>query len=318
MQCRVSVSARLATCEGRGRDLNTKCAELSRERPAAGIASSMIGRSLRAREPLDKSRTNQMSMRTPLTSTGLMAVGLLLTAASGHARRAATTGGSSGVDDHAATGGLPGRPGWRTFASIDSSIACGSPTASPAAPAGALYVFLSDNVLVRSANGKPPSLGTWAEDVYGPGHHREGHDVQGGRARTDSGTPPPPHQRQDARRNRRSPRPSAHRRPHQPSRALPMPARRLADRRRQSCRSGWPSGAVPIACASPSRTTRPTSRGLMARRWRCRKRNRPRPATLARMYSDGQLRVVEDTSESFTRVLFARPGFRPRACTPAR
>ena len=36
------------------------------------------------------------------------------------------------------------------------------------------------------------------------------------------------------------------------------------------------------------------------------------------MYSDGQLRVVEDTSESFTRVLFARPGFRPRACTPAR
>ena len=39
--------------------------------------------------------------------------------------------------------------------------------ASSAAPAGALYVFLSDNVLVRSANGKPPSLGTWAEDATG-------------------------------------------------------------------------------------------------------------------------------------------------------
>ena len=37
-----------------------------------------------------------------------------------------------------------------------------------------------------------------------------------------------------------------------------------------------------------------------------------------RTYTDGQLRVVEDTSESFTRVLFARPGFRPRPCSSTR
>ncbi len=37
-----------------------------------------------------------------------------------------------------------------------------------------------------------------------------------------------------------------------------------------------------------------------------------------RTYSDGQLRVVEDTSESFTRVFFARPGFRPRPCSSTR
>lgn len=37
-----------------------------------------------------------------------------------------------------------------------------------------------------------------------------------------------------------------------------------------------------------------------------------------RTYSDGQYRVVEDTSESFTRVFFARPGFRPRPCSARR
>ncbi len=37
-----------------------------------------------------------------------------------------------------------------------------------------------------------------------------------------------------------------------------------------------------------------------------------------RTYSDGQLRVVEDTSETYTRVLFARAGFRPRPCTSTR
>ena len=37
-----------------------------------------------------------------------------------------------------------------------------------------------------------------------------------------------------------------------------------------------------------------------------------------RTYTDGEHRVVEDTSEAYTRVLFARPGFRPRPCTPAR
>ena len=44
----------------------------------------------------------------------------------------------------------------------------------------------------------------------------------------------------------------------------------------------------------------------------------PETTPSRRWYSDGQVRVVEDTSEAFTRVLFARPGFRPRACTLAR
>jgi hypothetical protein len=37
-----------------------------------------------------------------------------------------------------------------------------------------------------------------------------------------------------------------------------------------------------------------------------------------RTFSDGRLTFVEDTSEPYTRVLFARPGLRPRPCTSMR
>ena len=37
-----------------------------------------------------------------------------------------------------------------------------------------------------------------------------------------------------------------------------------------------------------------------------------------RVYSDGEIKLIEDTSMSFSRIFFARAGFRPRPCTSAR
>ena len=257
-----------------------------------------------------------MSMRTPLTSAGLMAVGLLLTRP-GDARRAATTGGRPAATTTPQPARLrggrdSGHPHRSTRRSRVGrrSVLGGTRWRPVRVPVGQRAGQVSHRQATLARH-----LG---RGRHRPGDHREGHDVQGGRARTDSGTPPPPHQRQDARRD--------HVHPGHPPTGARTSRHEPCRRRHGGWRTGGASHAgrdgLPVrcryACASPSRTTRPTSRGLTARRWRCRKRNRPRPATLARMYSDGQLRVVEDTSESFTRVLFARPGFRPRACTPAR
>ncbi len=189
------------------------------------------------------------------------------------------------------------------------------------APAGALYVFLSDNVMVISAEGRPPTVGTWAEDLAGLVITEKGTtskvdvlELSAARLRlrinakaaveltlvsavrlpgssspmTDgsaAGAAPPATAAATA------------------AAVMPVgsPYRCGADALRVAFEGGsayitWPDGTSVVlrelktADATPSRRT----------------------------FSDGQLRVVEDTSETYTRVLFARAGFRPRPCAPTR
>ena len=258
-----------------------------------------------------------MSMPTPLTSAGITAIGLLLTAAllPIHARQPPTATRAAGAAPVQAS---------REPATSDSETRIDRlvdrvwvAEASGTVPAGAMYVFLSDNVLVTSATGKPPSLGSWAEDVTGLVITEKGTttrvDVleltaQRLRIRIHGKTPaevtfapairppePPPATvvsgAPDTRAAAAAPPPPV----------IGVPYRCGADALRIAFENGkayvtWPDGKTVALAETRSPETTPS------RRW----------------YSDGQVRVVEDTSEAFTRVLFARPGFRPRACTLAR
>jgi hypothetical protein len=187
-------------------------------------------------------------------------------------------------------------------------------------PDGTRYIFLSDNVLVISASGKPPTTGTWAEGAEGlvittGGRSQDVAVIEqaperfririgvAGRARTITFAPaiPPP-----------APAPAL------TSTAVP---------------EGAPAGQVPAAPATPvglpyqcgadrvrvafegdtAYVTLPDDTVAVLREVKTAETSASR-----RLYTDGQLRVVEDTSEAYTRVLFARPGFRPRPCTSTR
>jgi hypothetical protein len=182
-----------------------------------------------------------------------------------------------------------------------------------------MYVFLSDNVLVTSATGKPPSLGSWAEDVGGLVITEKGATAKVDvleltaerlRIRVHGKTsaeitfapairpPAPPPATVVSGAPASEPATAA---PAAPVGPIGVPYRCGADALRIAFENDkayvtWPDGKTVALPETRSPETTPS------RRW----------------YSDGQVRVVEDTSEAFTRVLFARPGFRPRACTLTR
>lgn len=182
-------------------------------------------------------------------------------------------------------------------------------------PAGARYVFLADNRIVVAVPDAPPVVGTWAEDV-------DGLVVTQGKVRSELRVVELTPERLRLRVTTpkgdgditlvaavRPPAPVA---PVAPTTAQATPA---------------PAPVVPVGAAYrcgadafrvafegdkayitwPDNSTAVLTETKVA----------DAPAS-RRTYSDGQVRVVEDTSESYTRVLFARPGFRPRPCSPAR
>ncbi len=192
-----------------------------------------------------------------------------------------------------------------------------------AAP-GSLYVFLSDNVLVVSPREGSPSLWTWAEEVDGLVMTQKGRstritvmELTAERLRLRLATPKTPTEITFTAAIKPPAPPPAPSAPETgpaagnattsatpPAVSTPIgPAYRCgADIIRVAFDGStayvtWPDNTVLVlketagaAGASPSRRT----------------------------YSDGQYRVVEDTSEASLRVLFSRPGFRPRPCTPTR
>ena len=191
--------------------------------------------------------------------------------------------------------------------------------ASTSVAAGSLYVFLSDNALVISPKGGTPRLATWAEDVDGLVITEKGRSLNVAiveltteRFRIRIATPkapteitlvpaitpvappsPPPTDAAAAATAAPGPAPIVA--------PLGAPYRCGGDTFRVAFEGDkayltWPDNTVlvltetKVADSTASRRT----------------------------YSDGQFKVVEDTSESFTRVFFARPGFRPRPCTSTR
>jgi hypothetical protein len=179
---------------------------------------------------------------------------------------------------------------------------------------GSRYVFLSDNVLVVSVKDGTPVVGTWAEDLEGLVMTERGRSskvdvlelteerfrirVNTPKKPTDitlvpaitPPAPPPP-----------APTPTAAQAPAPVVAPLGSPFRCGGDTFRVAFEDDkayltWPDNTV-VVLKEVKVADAPASR---------------------RTYSDGQLRVVEDTSESFTRVFFARPGFRPRPCSSTR
>ena len=131
-----------------------------------------------------------------------------------------------------------------------------------------MYVFLSDNVLVTSATGKPPSLGSWAEDVAGLVITEKGTtskvdvlELTAERLRI----------RIHGKTTAEITFAPAIRPPAPPPAAAASgttdATAAAAGGRLRSSRSACRTDAVPTRCGSPSRTTRPTSRGPTARRW---------------------------------------------------
>lgn len=179
-------------------------------------------------------------------------------------------------------------------------------------PAGARYVFLGDNRLVVSVPGAAPLIGTWAEDAAGlvitqakVTSQIRVVELTGERLRMRVITPKTENDLTlvAAIRPPAPPAPVATAAATPPAPVVPVGSayRCGADAFRVAFEGDkayvtWPdnSTAVLTETAVPDA---PKSR---------------------RTYTDGQVRVVEDTSEAYTRVLFARAGFRPRPCSPAR
>lgn len=193
--------------------------------------------------------------------------------------------------------------------------------ASAAVPAGAMYVFLSDNVFVTSATGKPPSLGSWAEDVNGLVITEKGTTAKVDVLELTA-------ERLRLRIHGKTPAEVTFAPAIKPP--APAPATVVSgapDRTAAAAPAAAPAPppviGVPYRCGADAvriafenekaYVTYPDGKTLTLPETRS-----PETTPSRRWYSDGQVRVVEDTSESFTRVLFARPGFRPRACTLAR
>jgi hypothetical protein len=192
--------------------------------------------------------------------------------------------------------------------------------AAGSVPAGALYVFLSSNVLVTSAPGKAATLGTWAEDVSGLVITEKGTT-----SKVDVLELTP--ERLRLRIHGKTAAEitfAAAVRPPAPA-AQPTPSE-LTNTTAPAA-SGTSAAIAPIGilyrCGADAirvafendkaYVTWPDGNTVAMAETRT-----PETSPSRRFYSDGQHRVVEDTSETYTRVLFARAGFRPRACTPSR
>ena len=198
----------------------------------------------------------------------------------GDPRRAAATGATSGDDchaqpAHAATAG----PAETRIDRLVDRVWVAEP--SPTVAAGAMYVFLSDNVLVTSATGKPPSLGSWAEDVAGLVITEKGTTSKVDVLELTA-------ERLRIRIHGKTPAEITFAPAIRPPAPPPAPAgtTRRQGRGSRTGGSGRPdrhgvTDAVPMPCGSPSRTTRPTSRGPTARRRRCRKPRSPETSCVA-------------------------------------
>jgi hypothetical protein len=186
--------------------------------------------------------------------------------------------------------------------------------ASTSVTPGALYVFLSDNVLVVSPKEGTPAVGTWAEDVDGLVMTEKGRsakidvlELTADRFRLRVHTPRTPTEITLVPAVRPA--------------APPAPATTTTDAQ-AAAPVVTPIGA-PYRCGADTfrvafegnkaYLTWPDNTAVVLNEITVK----DAPAS-RRTFSDGQLRVVEDTSESYTRVLFARAGFRPRPCTPMR
>ena len=179
-------------------------------------------------------------------------------------------------------------------------------------PAGARYVFLGDNRVVISVPNAPATVGTWAEDAEGlvvtqgqVTSRLQVLELTPERLRLRVTTPRTQGEISLVAAVRPPAPPTVETTTAQPPAPPPVPVgspyRCGADAFRVSFEADkayltWPDGTSVVLSEVKV----------------------PNAAASRRTYSDGQLRVVEDTSEAFTRVLFARPGFRPRPCTPAR
>ena len=179
-------------------------------------------------------------------------------------------------------------------------------------PAGSRYIFLSDNQFVVAVPGAAPTAGTWAEALDGlvttaarVTSELQVLELTPERLRLRVRTPKTESEMTlgpAVRPPAPPPAPTSAAAP-PPAPVVPVgaPYRCGADAFRVSFEGDkayltWPDGASVVLTEVRGADT----------------------TSSRRTYSDGQVRVVEDTSEAFTRVLFARPGFRPRPCTPAR
>ncbi|MCC6162581.1 MAG: hypothetical protein IT182_04435 [Acidobacteria bacterium] len=202
-------------------------------------------------------------------------------------------------------------------------------------PEGTRYIFLSDNTLLIAAANGTTATGTWAEDLgglviteKGPASSR-GSGATGGSSKVEvlSLTA-------DSFRLRiagpRGPTEISLRPAITPPAA---PATTAVDPTAAGAATAPPRASVPAPSVAPlgspyrcgadafrvafennkAYVTWPDGSVLVLDETKV-----PDAPASRRTYSDGEYRVVEDTSEVYTRVLFARPGFRPRPCTPAR
>jgi hypothetical protein len=188
---------------------------------------------------------------------------------------------------------------------------------------GAFYVFLANGVLVVSQEGGKPAVGSWAEAADGLVMTEAGLsykvdvlELKAARFRIRVNNPrgateitfapaiPPPAP---------PPPPPA---PATTNQAAAAPAAPVAPVARGPLQSGYRCGADVYGVAFESGKayiTMPDGQLVVMDEITVK----DAPAS-RRSFSNGTLTFVEDTSEPYTRVLFARTGLRPRPCTSMR
>ena len=169
---------------------------------------------------------------------------------------------------------------------------------------GTLYVFLSTNVLVISSAGSTPTLGTWAADAdglvvreHGIAYEVDVVELSADRLRVRIHNPGTPTDVTFSRADRRQERPD--RRPSGRTRGPAPSFYRCAGATYQVAFEG---GAAHV--------TTPEGTSLVLAEMKVAEA----PAS-RRTFSNGALTFVQDTSESYTRVLFARGRALPRPCS---
>lgn len=245
--------------------------------------------------------------RSRLVRVGHAAAGLVLAASTASAQSPPAP--ASAPEPGPVTVRAAGAPQWKLEALVDRVWLV---DAARLVPAGTRYLFLADNQLVVAVPGAAPTFGTWAESIDGlvtttgkVSSDVEVLELTPERLRLRVTTPKtqgdislvaavrPPEPPAVETTTTQAPAP--------PPVPIGSPYRCGADAFRVSFEADkayltWPDGTS-VVLSEVKVADAPASR---------------------RTYTDGQIRVVEDTSEAFTRVLFARAGFRPRPCSPAR
>lgn len=245
-------------------------------------------------------------LRSPLARVAFAGAGLLLAASTTLAQSSGAPAPASAGEPGPVTVRATGGPAWKLEALVDRVWVV---EAARVVPAGTRYLFLADNQLVVAVPGATPTFGTWAENVDGlvTTSGKVSSDLQvleltPGRLRLRVRTP--------KTESEMTLTPAV--RPADPAPAVTVAAPAPAIPVGASYRCGADAFRVAFE-GDKAYLTWPDGSSVVLPEVKAVEASRSR-----RTYSDGQFRVVEDTSEAFTRVLFARPGFRPRPCTPAR